>query len=152
MNVNDKARLLGLLFWLFTGFNILVVGVIAIIYIAIFGLVFNQVPQNASDPPPELIMTILIVAFTFALIITVLSSIPKIVAGYGLRKDKPWARTWAIIASIMACMSFPFGTAIGVFGLVFLFSEAGKQYFDSAAYRAQLGGGQIAEPPPNSWQ
>ena len=152
MNANDKARLLGLLFWLFTGFNILVVGAIAVIYLAIFGAVFTQMPQKASDPPPELILTILIVAFAFAFIVTILFSIPKIIAGYGLRRDKPWARTWAIVASIMACLSFPFGTAIGVFGLVFLFGDDGKQYFDAAAYRGQLGGGQIAQPPPNSWQ
>ena len=153
MNAHDKARLLGLFFWLFTAFNILIVAVIAIIYIAIFGVVFTQVPQKAGEPPPEMIITILVVVFAFALIFTVLFSIPKIVAGYGLRKDKPWARVWAIIASVMACMSLPFGTAIGVFGLVFLFSDEGKKYFDDAAYRGQVAGGQVVPPPPpNSWQ
>ena len=153
MNAHDKARLLGLLFWIYTAFNVVVVAVLAIIYIALFGVIFTQVPQKAGDPPPELIMTILVVAFAFAFAFVVLFSVPKIVAGYGLRKEKPWARTWAIVGAIMACMSFPFGTAIGVFGLIFLFSDDGKRYFDDPAYRGQLTGtGNVVPPPPDSWQ
>jgi len=152
MNAHDKARLLGLFFWIYTIFNVLLVGAIAVIYIAIFGFVFSQVPQNAGDPPPELIMTILVVAFLFALLFTILFSVPKVVAGYGLRYEKPWARTWAVIGSIMACMSFPFGTTIGVFGLIFLFSDEGKRYFDDATYRNALASGSTVAPPPNSWQ
>jgi hypothetical protein len=128
------------------------VAVIAIIYISIFGFVFTQVPQKPGEPDPAFVMVILIVAFAIALVFTVLFSIPKIVAGYGLRKQKPWARTWAIVASIMACMSFPFGTAIGVFGLVFLFSDEGKLYFEEVT-RGKLGiPANMMAPQPNSWQ
>ena len=139
MESRDKARLLGFFFWLFTIFNILIVALIAVIYIAIFGFVFTATPQKAGDPPPELIMTILIAIFVFVFMFTILFSIPKIVAGYGLRNEKSWARTWAIIASVMACMSFPFGTAIGIFGLIFLLGEDGKRYFDSPAYGSFAG-------------
>lgn len=155
MNAHDKSRLLGLLFWIYTAFNIVVVGLIALVYIAIFGAVFSQAPQKPGDPPPELIMGILIGAFVLVFVFAVLFAIPKVVAGYGLRKEKPWARTWAIVASVMACMSFPFGTALGVFGLVFLFSDEGKMYFEDPVYRSQLASGTgaaVAPPPPNSWQ
>ncbi len=153
MNAHDKARLLGLLFWIYTALNIVIVAGIAVIYIGLFGLVFTQVPQKAGDPPPELIMTILVVAFAIAFVFVILFSVPKIIAGYGLRTEKPWAWIWAVIASIMACMSFPFGTAIGVFGLIFLFSDEGKRYFNDPAYRAELAGtANVAAPPPNSWQ
>lgn len=154
MNGKDKARLLGLLFWLYTGFNLLIVAVIAVIYLTIFGAVFSQVPHKANEPDPAVIMTILIVVFAFALAFTVLFSVPKMIAGYGLRNEKSWARTWAIVASIMACMSFPFGTAIGVFGLVFIFGDDGKRYFGDPAFgRGQIGApAQVSAPPPNSWQ
>jgi hypothetical protein len=49
----------------------------------------------------------------------------------------------------MACMSFPIGTAIGVFGLVFLFSDEGKLFFDQQEYASRIG---APAPPPNSWQ
>ncbi len=150
MTPKDKARLLGLFFWLYTIFNIVLVAVIAVIYIALFGFIFTQAPHKAGDPPPELIMTILVVVFAFAFLFTILFSIPEVVAGYGLRNEKPWARTWSIVASAMACMSFPFGTAIGIFGLVFLLSEDGKRYFESPSY-GRLSGAPNSLPP-NSWQ
>jgi hypothetical protein len=149
MTANDKARLLGLFFWLFTGLNVLIIVAIAVLYIGIFGFVISQTPPKANDPPLEIIMGILVFVFFFVLVFTILFSLPKIVAGYGLRNNKPWARTWAIIASIMACMSFPLGTAMGVFGLVFLFSDEGKHYFDQMTYAGALGPNQ---PEPNSWQ
>jgi hypothetical protein len=149
MTPNDKARLLGLFFWLFTILNVVIVVGIAVIYIAIFGAVFSQQPQRANDPPPEFIIGILAVVFFFVLVLTILFSVPKIVAGYGLRKRKPWARGWAIAASIMSCMSFPLGTAIGVFGLVFLFSDEGKLFFDQQEYVSRIG---PTAPDPNSWQ
>lgn len=152
MTSDSKARLLGLLMWLYVGFNLLLVAVIAIIYISLFGFVFTQVPQKPGEPDPAIIMAILIFAFALAFVFTVLFSIPKIVAGYGLRKQKTWARTWAIVASIMACMSFPFGTAIGVFGLVFLFSDEGKLYFDQVARGSLTAGAQMMTPQPSSWQ
>lgn len=149
MTANDKARLLGLFFWLYTGLNVLLVLIIGIVYVGIFGAVVSTAPQKAGDPPPEIVMVILAAAFIFALVFTVLFSIPKIVAGYGLRKNKPWARVWAIVGSIMACMSFPIGTAIGVFGLVFLFSDEGKLFFEQRAAAGELGRNQ---PQSNSWQ
>ncbi|MFM9905241.1 MAG: hypothetical protein ACKVQJ_11800 [Pyrinomonadaceae bacterium] len=152
MTSEDKAKLLGLFFWLFTGFNVIIVGLIAIIYIGVFGTIFSQMPRKAGEPGPEVILPILIVVFLFVFIFTALFSIPKIIAGYGLRNHKPWARIWAIIASVMCCLSFPIGTAIGVFGLIFLLSDDGKNYFENASY-GQIGvSGSATPPPPNSWQ
>ena len=152
MSGKDKARLLGLLFWIFTALNILVVGIVAVVYISLFGFVFSQTPHKANEPDPAIIMTILVVIFAFAFVFVILFSIPKIVAGYGLRHQKSWARVWAIVASIMACMSFPLGTGIGVFGLVFLFGDDGKRYFEDLE-RGYLRSAAPALPPePNSWR
>ena len=151
MNSKDKARLLGLFLWLFTIFNVVIIAAVGIIYTALFGVIFSSAPHKASDPPPELIVGLIAGVFVFLLAFTVLFSIPKIVAGIGLRKEKPWARTWAIVASIMCCLSFPFGTAIGVFGLVFVFGDDGKRYFAEQQY-GQIGGMPLNPPAPNSWQ
>jgi hypothetical protein len=150
MTGKEQARLLGLFFWLLTGFQVLVIGLIGLFYVLIFGAVFASTPQKSSDPPPELMFGIIVGFMVFLTIMTVLFSIPKIVAGYGLRKEKSWAKIWAIVACIMACMSFPLGTAVGVYGLVFIFGDAGKAYFDGPQFgRAPSGS---VPPPPNSWQ
>lgn len=154
MTPRDKARLLGLLLWIYAGFNVLLVAVIAVVEIVVFGTVFGNMPHKPGEPGVETVLPIVIVAFVFAFLFVVLLSIPNVVAGYGLRKDKSWARIWAIIASILACMSFPFGTAIGVFGLVFLFGEDGKRYFNSPAAGAigLVGDSTISAPEPNIWK
>jgi hypothetical protein len=151
MNGKEQARLLGLFLWLLTGFQLFIVVLIGFIYLVVFGAVFASAPRNANDPPPELIGGILIIVMAFVLGITILISIPKIVAGYGLRKGKSWAKIWAIIACIMACMSFPLGTAVGVYGLVFIFGENGRAYFDGPEF-GRFPNANVPPPPPNSWQ
>lgn len=149
MSSHEKARLLGLFFWLYTAFNVVIIVAIAVIYIAIFGVVFSVQPQSANDPPPGLVMGIMALVFIILLVFTLLFSVPKMVAGYGLRKGKPWARVWSVVASVMLCTSFPLGTAIGVFGLIFLLSDEGKYYFDQQVVAGNLGPN---APVPNSWQ
>jgi hypothetical protein len=151
MNSEDKSKLLGLFFWLFTGLNVVVVVLFAVFFTVFFGAVIANAPHKTNDPPLELLMAFFTVIFAIVIITTVLFSVPKVIAGYGLRKHKPWARTWAIVASIMCCLSFPIGTAIGVFGLVFLFSDEGKKYFEDVHY-VQLRAAGVPPPPPNSWQ
>src|SRR5262245_24058160 len=107
MSGRDQARLLGLFFWLLTGFQILMIGAIGLLYIFIFGDVFATTPAKKGDPPPELIFGIVVAVVAILFVTTILFAIPKIVAGYGLRNEKKWARIWTIIACCMAVMSFP---------------------------------------------
>ena len=154
MTGKDQARLLGLFFWIFTGFQILIIAFIAIIYFVVFGAIIATVPHKSGEPGPEIILPILLVVMVIVGIMTALFSIPKVVAGFGLRNEKSWARIWAIIASAMAVLSFPLGTALGVWGLIFLLGEDGKRYFESPGYgRLGVGSNSMSPPPPpNSWQ
>ena len=80
----------------------------------------------------------------------------QILAGYKLFKEKANARTWGIIGSIVSCLSFPLGTAAGVYGLWFLFGDMGKQmYLNPAMPQPMFENAQreYQEPlPPNHWQ
>ena len=151
MTGRDHARLLGLLFWLLTGFQLLIVGLIGLLYILIFGAVFATAPRNANDPPPELILIIVVAVVGIIFVSTLLFAVPKIIAGYGLRNEKTWARVWAIVACCMGIMAFPLGTAVGVYGLVFLFGDNGRAYFEDPNY-GRLSANTVTAPPPNSWQ
>jgi uncharacterized BrkB/YihY/UPF0761 family membrane protein len=134
MTGKEQARLLGLLFWLLTAFQLFLILIVGIIYAVFVGAILGTQPHRPNDPPPEIFIPIIIAVVAILFVMTFLFAIPKIVAGYGLRKEKPWARTWAIVASVMAAMHFPFGTAVGVYGLIFLFGDAGKAYFDGPKY------------------
>lgn len=119
-------------------FLILIYGVMGV---SIFAASRNQEGQFVGG---VFIVMILFIAF-FSLILIA----PQLIGGWKIYKEAPSARTWGIIGSIVACLSFPLGTAAGVFGLVFLFGEEGKRFY--------LGGNNYAPqsfppPPPNNWQ
>jgi hypothetical protein len=152
MNGKEQARLLGLLLWILTGLHLLIIGFIGVIYFFVFGAMMVSAPHGADGPPPALFAGILVVVMIVLGVMTALFAIPKLVAGYGLRKEKSWAKIWAIIACIMACTTGLLGIAVGVYGLVFIFGDAGKAYFDNPNYgRFQPSSG-MPPPPPNSWQ
>ena len=53
-------------------------------------------------------------------VLLVVISLPGIIAGIGLLKFRPWAPILAIIVGALHLLSFPFGTALGVYTLVVL--------------------------------
>ena len=83
---------------------------------------------------------------TFAFIIvgsvaaTLILITPSFVTGYALLKRKQWARRIGIIAGVLAALTFPFGTALCVYTLWFMFGEKGKFLYHKAAYA-------LPEPP-----
>lgn len=56
-------------------------------------------------------------------------SLPGIIAGVGLLKFRPWARIMAIIVGALHLLSFPFGTALGVYTLVVLLNNEAPAVF-----------------------
>ncbi len=49
--------------------------------------------------------------------IVVILSIPGIIAGIGLFKRKEWARILTLVISVIHLLSFPLGTAVGVYSI-----------------------------------
>jgi len=74
----------------------------------------------------------------------------QILGGWKMYKERPNARTWGIIGSIVSVLSFPLGTAVGVYGMWFLFGEEGKRFYLGGARHQMIE--QPQPPPPNSWQ
>jgi hypothetical protein len=52
-----------------------------------------------------------------ALAVTVLTTFPAFVGGVGLLKRQPWARILLLVVAVFDLVSFPIGTAIGVYTL-----------------------------------
>lgn len=155
MTGKEQANLLGLLFWVYTAIQFVIVVVLFVVYVAIFGAVFAGMPRNGPDQPPTaLIGIIFVVALLFTFGSLLLFMVPKMIAGYGLRNERPWARTWAIVACCIAVMNMPLGTALGVWGLIFLCGDEGKRYFESPEYgRLSLPFEQRQlAPEPESWR
>ncbi len=85
---------------------------------------------NPNPPPPVFLflMSLFILSFYGAM------TVPSFIAGYGLLKKKSWAKTWAIVAGVLAAMQFPIGTAVCIYTFCFLFSEKGRAVFEPRNY------------------
>jgi hypothetical protein len=64
-------------------------------------------------------------------ILMALLGLPGLVAGYGLLKRKPWARTLALVLGLLNLVNIPLGTVIGVYTLLVLLQQSATDYFDN---------------------
>ena len=136
------------------GIFLLVHGLLQAAVTVLIGLIYGGVGvamfATSRRDEDQFVGLMFIVAMVFVVLFVSLFVIPQIVGGWKMIKERPNARTWGIVGSIISCLSFPLGTAAGVFGLIFLFGEPGRQFY--------LGGGgqQNYYPPqppaPSSWQ
>ena len=95
---------------------------------SVFFFIFIML-MAANDPnggPPAVLFAVIL---CFVLIFQILFTLPSAIAGFGLLKQKQWAKTWSLIAGVMSAMSFPVGTAVCIYTFWFLLGEAGKDFY-----------------------
>jgi len=139
----EHNKLLAIFFLINGGLQVLGGVFVALIYGGI-GAAFMS--NNRRSEGHMLGSFFLIFAIVAALIVFVFAGI-AFFAGWKLLKLKLGARTWGIIASCVALLGFPLGTALGIYGLWFLLGEGGKQFYSGANSP-----GNYPPPPPNQWQ
>lgn len=90
------------------------------------GLFAGMLSATPGGPPAGMIVFLCL----FIGVLYGLMTAPSFVAGYGLLKQRRWARTASIIGGVTAAMNFPIGTAVCIYTFWFLFSEPGKAIFE----------------------
>ena len=146
MTAKEHNRLVGIFLMAHGGLQMVTIVIIALIY----GVIGSAMLVGGKKGEEQMVGAIFIGMIALLVIVAALFALPQFIAGYKLWKERANARTWGIVASIISCLSFPLGTAVGVYGLWFLFGDMGKQFY--------LGGGTQSQnmfqnqPPPSSWQ
>jgi hypothetical protein len=135
----DHNKILGIIHLAYGAFNVLVLIVITLFMVGVMGLVATG--QSGGEAIP-----IGIFGFLMAIVIllNLVFTAPEFVTGYALLKRKRWARVAGIIAAIIESLNFPFGTALCVYTLWFLFSDKGKLLYDKTS--------SALPPSPRQWQ
>jgi hypothetical protein len=144
MNARDHNKLVGIFLMIHGGLQALIMVILSLVY----GGVGAVLLTSAKREEEQMVGAIFIGAILFIVVLSVFFVIPQLLGGWKLIKEKPGARTWGIVGSIIALLSFPLGTAAGVYGLWFLFGEQGKQFYLGGAANPNL----IGAPPPHNWQ
>ena len=81
---------------------------------------------ESNDPAAGPIMALIGGVAMIALLVI---SVPGIIGGAGLLNYRSWARILVIVISCLELLSFPFGTALGVYGLWVLLNKETQPLF-----------------------
>lgn len=151
MTPNEHNRLAGIFLMVHGGFQALTIVLVAVIY-GVLGTVFVATGKGEE----KFVGAVMYIAVIFIAIIGSAFVLPQLIGGWKMLKERPGAKSWAVVGSIISCFSFPLGTAAGVYVLWFLFGEQGKAYELSRGTAVFIGApsyqNQQQTPPPYNWK
>ena len=127
-NMENHIKILGILNIVWGSVGALAGLVVLLVFggaYGVVGVVTRQQPDAAVALP-----LIAMIGGAIALFLLIVS-IPSIIAGIGLYNLRPWSRILVIVLSALHLLNFPFGTALGIYGLWVLLSHDSRRYFAS---------------------
>jgi len=74
--------------------------------------------------------------FLLAMFVAALG-LPSVICGWALLNYRPWSRTLGIVLSALQLASFPFGTALGGYGLWVLLNDESRRLLEAGDPRFQ---------------
>ena len=116
---NEHLNLLSIFYYVFGGLSLLG-ALVFFIYIVVVYFIFNQIPEleELSNSEAKLAFNIISVVFIILMLLMIIAGILFIVSGLNLRKKNN--RTLSIVMAVVAMLSFPLGTALGIFTIIVL--------------------------------
>lgn len=144
MTAKDHNKLLSIFFFVLGGIQLLAAIFIALMYGGM-GTMFLATGRRGEEQMVGGIF--LILSIVVGLIVLVFAGF-FLLTGWNVLKERRAGRIMGIIASCLSLLSFPLGTALGVYGLWFFFGDAGKNFYAGIS----SGASEPRTPSPNSWQ
>ncbi len=136
MTPPDHNKVLGILHLIYGLMNL--VSLLVVIPFFLIGIPI----MGSGGPEGQIVGAVFLGVALLIGFLTLLFSLPPLIAAYGMMKHKPWARTAGIVAAALAAIGFPLGTALCVYSFWFYFGE-GRAYYEGGAagqdWRGALG-------------
>lgn len=127
---------LSILHYVYGGLMLLGAVTLAVIFFAVGGLLQSDLVQQANDPPPEFVTTIMQGMGTGIAVFVGIWGLLVVLSGYWISKRRN--RVGSMIIAGLCCLSFPIGTALGIYTLVVLANSEVEQAYGQA-YQAPPG-------------
>ena len=86
----------------------------------------------ANEPDAWLAVPILSIIGSVLMLIALTLSVPGIIGGWGLLRQRAWARILMIVLSAINLINIPFGTVLGIYGLWVLLTRETELLFREA--------------------
>jgi hypothetical protein len=112
--MDHHKKVLGIIYIITASLSILIMLLVS----AFMGTLFEFIIDKAKEEDAELVLQAVRTLVTgIVWVVTIFVSIPSIIAGIGLLNKQRWALTLALILGCLKLLSFPIGTAIGVYSI-----------------------------------
>lgn len=123
----NHTKILGIAFAAFAAIILFTFVLLVLVSVGVFvGLGITMANESGDTTQAGIGALGAIFTLVFYGILALIFVLPPSLASWKLLKRRRGARLWGIIASIVLLISFPFGTALGVYGLWFFFSDQGR--------------------------
>jgi hypothetical protein len=145
MTARDHNKLLSIFYFIMAGLQLFAAIFVFIMYVGIGGVLMSSSTREDEQMMGGLFMGMGVIVAVIVLAIGAFT----LFTAFKVLREQPIGRTLGIIISILVLLSFPLGTALGIYGLWFFFGDIGKNFY------AGLSPGSSLPPPPpspNSWQ
>ena len=144
MTTKDHNKLLAIFFFIQGGMQVFIGVMLAVVYGGIGTVFLTSVPEKEAQMVGGVFILLSLVAGGLVLFFGAF----YFLAGWKMQKEQASGRIFGIIASILCLPGIPLGTALGIYGLWFLFGDQGKNFYKSGNSISSV----KPPPPPNSWQ
>jgi hypothetical protein len=145
MTAKDHNKLLSIFFFIQGGLT-LIGGVFIVV---IYGILGGAMLTTSRRDDEQFMGGIFLVLAVVIGAIMLLFSVFYLLGGYKMLKEQKAGRLIGIIGSCLSLLSFPLGTALGVYGLWFLLGDLGRGLYEQIGNQGRQNS---PPPPPNSWQ
>jgi hypothetical protein len=89
----------------------------------------------SGDPDALAAIPIIGMVGSFLMTFLFVLGVPKLIAGVGLLKYKPWARVLTIVLCAISLINFPMGTLLGAYGLWVMLNSETESLFKATDSR-----------------
>ena len=127
--VSHHIQILGILWIVYSLFDLMGAIAVTVVPGIVLGVASNVEGANIDASVRQILMPLFVVLG----ILLMLKSLLGIATGAGLLQRKSWARILALIFGIIALLSVPLGTALGVYTLWVLLSQESRTEYESMA-------------------
>ena len=123
--MDTHVKVVGVLFIVLSALGVLA----ALGVMALFGFSAGIVGVAAEGEGAAIAVPFIGLTGTFVTIFLLALSLPGLITGFGLLAYKPWARILGIVVSALNLINVPFGTILGIYGLIVLLHRDTERLF-----------------------
>jgi hypothetical protein len=129
--MREHIKLLGILNIIWSSISIVIGLIVLLVFGGLAGVLgIAGVGSGDNSSNGLLVAPFLALIGLFVVALLCIISLPALIGGIGLLKFRPWSRVFMIVISVLHLISFPFGTALGVYGLWVLLHEDARREFE----------------------